>query len=161
MAADSRNPRTSLLGALALFGVANAALATDAAPRCPTDLKEVAAEILELDLSGLRLAEKSKCLDPKRFKWIQAFHEPIQDSAAPAVQWLEDGAKVTIDHVWKGEYFGEYSANYTILPGPKAKPIKGSFRLLVETSAARQKKDGCAAPLDFPSPWLVWKKCRP
>ena len=142
---------------LAAFGAAPAAEPAGAA-LSPEQVREIAAELLELDLRGLRLPVIPECLTTGKFKWIRPHHEPAAEGEAPEVRWLEEGARVAIERVVRREA-GRVEVAYAIFPAGAGATIRGRFSLLLETSPRRQREQGHAAFLTFPDPWCVWRKC--
>lgn len=130
-------------------------------------LKELAMELIEHDLAGVRLAEESSCVARLRAQQdaattpprVRVLRDPIQDAGAIRSLGLEaiaDGAKVKITRVRRLD-LDTASAEYT-LAGVKK---KGVIEFLLDTDAEKQASYGCARLLSIKGPWRVRKSCMP
>ncbi len=127
--------------------------------------ERLARELLELDLSGLRHPSRSACLEPSQFRFVEVFHDPIQDLSGSSFEVLDEGERVEIVSVAATDSVGGYRATFRIhrqaRGRTRAREEQGSFDLLIHSSKKRQDRDGCAQLISPPKLWRIWRRCVP
>jgi len=137
-----------------------ASLKAQATNACPEDPKILARQLLEMDLSGMRLPEWSKCLDATAFPDVNVHQDPVMDSSLPAPEVIPSSARIEITRVEATDSMGGAVAHYVIDVGKGRKPLYGTLPIVIHKSELRQRRSGCAQLLGFPSPWRIRENCR-
>jgi hypothetical protein len=114
-------------------------------------------ELIEMDLSGARQTSASSCLDQKNFKYIVASHDPPGEGGLQYKPIPEDYTVQILST--KKEDEASYSTRFKVeSPGKDFSQEDTLIWMLVQTPE-RQKKEGCALILQYPSKPLIRKKC--
>ncbi len=145
-----------ILGALSALPSSGAEVESARKDACPTDLKLIAKELIELDLSGLRLPTRSQCLDPAHFRFVDVFHDPVQEERSPD-QIVVSDAKITVTQIEPTEDENEFRAHFKVT----GRELKDSILFMRHLNPKKQKSSGCASLLEFPKKWSVRKNCLP
>ncbi len=130
-------------------------------------LRELATELIEHDLAGVRLPDESPCVARLRAAQaaagappkVRVLRDPIQDLRAIQSLGLEsisDDATFKITRIRRLDT-DTASAEYS-LAGVKK---KGVLEFLLDTDAEKQASYGCARLLSIKGPWRVRKSCMP
>ena len=161
----------SFLFVLALLSVSLGRAASGATPICAAFddplLRELATQLVEHDLAGVRLTDESSCVARLRAEQaasatppkVRVVRDPIQDARAIQALGLEsiaNDARIRITRVRRLDQ-DTASAEYS-LSGVKK---KGVIEFLLDTDAEKQANYGCARLLSIKGPWRVRKACMP
>ena len=137
--------------------------------KCPKDAKVIAQELLELQLSGYRLPERSSCLDQKNFKNILAEHDPDQEGSGDPDVSIDKSLNLQVSGVLSQGDLGEYDAVIPVtaelkkikLSDNSEWPSELRFRFIAYKSETKIKESGCGSILSFLQKNIVWKNCLP
>ena len=81
---------------------------------CPKDVKPVARELIELQLSGGSLSEATSCIDQRKFKYIFARNEGSDEQDNQPDIVLHVGDTYQIDQVSARNNLGEWNVNFSV-----------------------------------------------
>ncbi|MFG1499724.1 hypothetical protein ABMA70_05890 [Halobacteriovorax sp. XZX-3] len=149
----------------ATFILAQFAFANDI---CPSnkDVKKVAAQLVEIEMSGIRLIDGAKddCLKSKYQKYYRFNKDPDYD-APKSLQYLATSEKaIKISDVKLIDkdvhaYEANYSVNVEDLKGKKS-VVKDSIRFYINVSKRAQQGDGCASVIEPAKKLILLKSCK-
>jgi hypothetical protein len=66
---------------------------------CHARLKEIALELVELELAGNRASAKTPCLDEKNFRWIKPYHDEGGENPHQPAYWIAPGVRPTVQKI--------------------------------------------------------------
>jgi hypothetical protein len=128
------------------------------------DIEQIAEELVELNLGGVRWqGGESKCLDQNKFKTVKAEKLVYGDAATlnPSVI-VSKGRPVTVDVPTRNEVTGVYSVNFYFIGKTRsgqAKNVRDSLRFTIYSKSAI-KTQGCARLVDEPETFAMREECR-
>ena len=126
---------------------------------CPEDLKILASELIEVQLSGAMVSKKSKCLVPSNFKYVEATHSAPSDGEfkSEAEIIINKNSKLTVISV-ASLGLGEYKVLFSISSGKKI--YKDELQFLHYPRYENQVSDNeCAGVTVTPSKIYMRKNC--
>ena len=135
---------------------------------CPfnKDVKKVAAQLTEIEMSGIRLISgaKDECLKEKYQKYYRFNKDPDYD-APKSLQYIAASEKsIKISEVKLIDkdvhtYEAKYTVNVEDLKGKKS-VVKDSLRFYINVSKRAQQGDGCASVIEPPKKLVLLKSCK-
>ncbi len=138
-----------------------------AAEVCPKnkDVKKVAKDLIEIEVSGIRLivGAKEKCLN-KKFPEYRFGKDPDYDAPKNLQYIMDSPESIKITAIESADkevhaYRAKFSANVMDLKGKK-RVIKDQILFYLNTSERAQKSDGCAAVLEGMKNLVILKSCK-
>ena len=115
---------------------------------CAVRLKEIALELVELELAGNRAAAVTPCLNEKNFKWIKPYRDDGGENPHEPAYWIASGIRPTVQKITpvQGQK-NVYEFAFT-LKTKEGKTITDRIRFDLNASALSRSRD--CANLLFP-----------
>jgi len=132
---------------------------------CPSNFgaKEIAFEILKLELSGARVDGMAdhKCMKQKNHPYVKAVSDPSNEEGSEPKHYMKrklkkSDIKVNVQLLDSDTH--TYNADF-ILP-IKDKKVKTSFQFFLYKGSKNQKRYGCGAALSAPEEIILFEDCR-
>ncbi len=125
--------------------------------KCTADVKELATQLLEVELAGRQLHKKSPCLSEKKFKYVSAAHSPRQEEPLSVDRYIGKNYQIKILNVKPSE-LGTYKIKFSISDDNKFK-FKGDFSIIILHDPKVSSSFPCAGILVFPKLTMIRKEC--
>ncbi len=132
---------------------------------CPSSFKakDVAIEILKLELSGARVdgMSKHKCMLQKNHPYINAVSDPSNEEGSNPKYYIKRNQKLNVEKIelLDADTY-TYKVNFSLNVNNEAKKISSSFQFFLYKDKKNQKKYGCGAPLSAPESIIIFEDCR-
>ncbi len=123
---------------------------------CPDDVKIIADELIKLEMSGMFLTTKSRCLSQSNFKYVLAEHNPGTEEEIAYDHIISNQYKIEITQV-KKEEFGVYEIFYKIIDAKKQ--YTDSFKMMVYRDSKLKKNIQCADIFAPSNKVYILKEC--
>ena len=151
-----------LLGALMLLGFkmeSAQAFEEDCKKFSSDTLRAMAQELIEQDLAGARLPEKSPCLKALKPKFTVVSHDPVQMDF-DRVEWVGDEVQVrvlSVEPLLLGKKPEGAKATFEV--GLAGNWYRDEIRFNLNQSPSVQRQEGCGGVMEYPKHWRVKKSC--
>ncbi|MBL6990481.1 MAG: hypothetical protein ISR65_11915 [Bacteriovoracaceae bacterium] len=140
-----------------LLIIPNYALSIDwKSVKCPTDVKVLARELLEVELAGRQLPKKGPCLDQNKFNYVSATHSPREEIKLKVDKVLDGPYKISIKEP-KDLGLGEFELKFHI--ANKGLSYEDKIRVLILHAPEVASNHPCGELTLFPKQFMVRKQC--